>query len=151
MNQSSANKDLHASALRLLTRREHSAYELQQKLIQQGYAEEDIVNEIQFLQEKKWQSDERFTESFVHYRQQQNKGPLRIKQELKQRGIAEHLINKYINDYDEVWFEKAKIVCNKKIKLSELKDIKKRAKAYRYLQYAGYTSDHIQAALKIEE
>ena len=38
------------------------------------------------------QSDERFTESFVHHRVNMGQGPVKIQQELRQRGVDQSLI-----------------------------------------------------------
>src|SRR3990167_11239063 len=113
-NQNYSEKDIRHNALNFLARREHSTKELQMKLERQGFDPELIAIEIQSLQDQSWQSDERFAASFVRLRQQQNKGPLRIKQELIERGLSELLIQSVMNERDEIWLELAKKIREKK-------------------------------------
>ena len=56
--------------LRLLTYREHSQKELRTKLMQKGFAREDIQPIIEQLAENNWQSDTRFAESYARHRMQ---------------------------------------------------------------------------------
>lgn len=82
-NEVSAVRD---RALRLLARREHSREELKRKLAGAGETENvEIV--LQQLADAGWQSDARFAEAFARQRLQQGYGPLRIRDELQQRGV----------------------------------------------------------------
>ena len=52
----------------LLNRREYSAFELTQKMLDKGFPEEAIDHELSMLQEEGLQSDRRFCESMCrHY------------------------------------------------------------------------------------
>ncbi len=139
--------DTYACAIRYLSRREHSAFELRQKLIKIGFSEEEIEATLAKLIELDLQSDARFTESFIRYRQGQGRGPVRIKQELLERGIHEELIRSQLNEHDESWFDIAKRVFEKKFKGKPFQDFKEKAKAMRFLQYSGFTYDHIRRVI----
>lgn len=52
-------------ALRWLSRREHSHHELEGRLQQSGYTQEEIANVLVQLKSKGWQSDQRFAEGLV--------------------------------------------------------------------------------------
>lgn len=136
--------DIYASAIRYLTRREHSAFELRQKLLKIGFLEEETEATLAKLIELGLQSDARFTESFIRYRQGQGRGPVRIKQELLERGIHEELIRSQLDEQDENWFDIAKHAFEKKFKGKSFQDFKEKAKAMRFLQYAGFTYDQIR-------
>jgi len=73
------------SALRLLTRREHGAIELNDKLIQKGFDSAEVKDAIDACQRLGLQSDERFVENYSRSRIRQGYGPLKISQELKDR------------------------------------------------------------------
>ncbi len=75
-------------AIKLLARREHSRAELWRKL--EGATEEPGVLEavLDELAVEAWQSDARFAESFTRHRIESGYGPLRIRSELQQRGVA---------------------------------------------------------------
>ncbi len=74
--------------IRLLARREHSQKELFDKLLLRGFQYEDCKPVIMELAGRGWQSDQRFSESFVRQRILKGYGPYRITQELKQRGVT---------------------------------------------------------------
>jgi regulatory protein len=80
-----------AKALALLSRREHSEYELTTKLNGLGYAEDEIAGVVQWLQSKDWQSNARFAESLSR-RRAVNYGSRYIRAELQQHAVDEHAI-----------------------------------------------------------
>lgn len=75
------------SALRLLTRREYSAMELCDKLKQKGFSPNDVQSALHECQRLGYQSDGRFVENYIRVRIHQGYGPLKIRQELKNKGI----------------------------------------------------------------
>ncbi len=128
-------------ALNMLFRREHSQLELSRKLQQKDFSDKDIVDSISLLIEQKYQSDERFSESFIHMRYGQGKGPILIAAELKDRGIKDF----DLSIYD--WFELAKHVRRKKFGLNIPADYKEKAKQKRFLRSRGFNLDQINKAL----
>ncbi len=128
-------------ALNMLIRREHSQLELSRKLQQKDFSDKDIVDSISLLIEQKYQSDERFSESFIHMRYGQGKGPILIAAELKDRGIKDF----DLSIYD--WFELAKHVRRKKFGLNIPADYKEKAKQKRFLRSRGFNLDQINKAL----
>ena len=73
----------------LLARREHSARELSHKLKSRDYDEVSIQAVIESLIDEGLQSDDRFAEQFTRSRVEKGYGPIRIRQELRERGIAD--------------------------------------------------------------
>lgn len=108
-------KTIENICLRLLARREHSQRELFDKLALRGFSRQEVALVIDDLAEQHWQDDQRYADSYVRQRIASGYGPLRIRYELQQRGIADvdpdakadeqggwpHLLLKvYCNKYD---------------------------------------------------
>ena len=135
-----SHKDIRQTAINLLTRREHSQYELQCKLKSRGFELHDIHQIIDELNQKGWQSDERFTENYIRSRIRNGFGPLKITQELQKRHVSNNLIEQYLNEYDKnQWIalkEKARI---KRFGSEKPKEFKELMKQLRFLNYRGFS------------
>lgn len=126
------------SALNLLARREHSQQELRAKLLVREFAREEIEQVLQILKKENLQSDARFAESYARMRINRGYGPLRISQELQQRGINNDLIAENLAQDKEFWLEKMNEVKHKKFGSKIPKDFVEKAKQLRFLQYRGF-------------
>ena len=124
--------------LQLLAQREHTQYELCQKLKQRGYALDAITPVLAKLAQEGWQSDARFMVLYIQVRAGKGYGPLRIAQELQQRGVAENLISHALADCEIDWLGYLRQVYLKKFKNHSLVDFKEKAKQIRFLQYRGF-------------
>lgn len=131
-------------AVQLLARREHSRYELKQKLTSKGFTGADIEQAIDKCQQQGYQSDDRFVEQFCRYRAGQGDGPLKIRHALQQKGIACDLINQHLGSFD--WYELALTVYKKKFVNTgtEAKDFKTRQKQMRFMQSRGFDMELIR-------
>ena len=79
-------------AITLLARREHSRLELSNKLRTKPYSENiDLVSLCDHLEASDYLSNERFAEMFVYSRILRGKGEMKIRYELRQRGISDTL------------------------------------------------------------
>lgn len=130
-----------------MERREHSAGELFRKLSVRGYNETDIRNVIDELKEQGLQSDDRFTEVFVHSRTEKGYGPVRIMQDLRKRSIGDNLIRQFIDVNDATWRQQADRVREKRFGHNVPTDYKEKAKQSRFLQYRGFTTDQIRSVI----
>ncbi|MCP1316121.1 regulatory protein RecX, partial [Halomonas sp. 707D7] len=74
-------------AIQLLARREYSRAELFDRLVKKSFEADDIQTCLDALEEQGLQSDARFAESFVRTRILRGQGVIRIKQELRLRGV----------------------------------------------------------------
>ncbi len=92
-------------------------------------------------------SDGRFAEFFVRSRVEKGYGPLRIRHELRQRGIAEDLIAESLAVYAAEWSSRAANVRRKQFGAALPEEIKDRVRQSRFLQYRGFTSDQVRALL----
>ena len=135
------------SALDILARREHSKFELQNKLSAKGFATCDIARVIQDLVGQGLQSDARFVESYVNMRRKRGFGPIRIKAELRERGIDSELSEQFLDEHSPIWYEMVAIMRCKKFGEKIPDDLRERAKQMRYLYYKGFTADQIKRVL----
>lgn len=130
-------------AVSLLARREHSESELRSKLQQYDHQESEIEKTLKWLKTNDLQSDQRFTQSYLRHRSQRGCGELRIKQELKQRGVNDTLIAEAFKSAEIDWFALAVAVRCKRFGEQVPADFKERAKQLRFLQYRGFTHEQI--------
>ena len=125
-------------AVRLLSRREHSAFEIRDKLRQRDFDELEIEQTIIELQQGGWLSDERFAEAYIRMRQLKGFGPIRISIELNERGVKESIVDDFLQADDKVWQQILEQQYMKKYKNKPIADYNDRAKRIRFLQYRGF-------------
>ena len=131
----------------LLARREHSVRELRQKLVAREFDPEEAEEAIQHLIAEGLQSDARFAEAYTASRLRTGKGPVRIRNELEQRGVAAELIDASLAGVDVDWFECARAVRVRKFGAASPDDFHERARQSKFLQYRGFTGEQIRSAL----
>lgn len=131
-------------ALAWLSRREHSAAELRQKLKGAAQPAELIEQALLQLQQQGYQSDQRFAESLLNARRRQGQGPLRIEAELKRHRIDPELLAQAMAQYDD-WLELAAQVRTRKFGETVPKDWSERARQARFLAYRGFSPEWIQS------
>ena len=128
----------------MLARREHSEQELCRKLIARGFDVEYVPDVVTELKQKGLQSDHRFTDSYITSRIGKGSGPLRIAQELRQRGVADEIIEETMLGHKQEWRDQLEAVREKKFGKEVPASYKERAKQSRFLQYRGFSSDQIR-------
>ena len=144
------DKEAEIAAVRLLSRREHSTEELKRKLVAKGHPEASVATVLDKLGKKKWVSDERFAATYVHYHARRGQGPVRIRAELRQQGITDSQIQQEIGGGEQDWNGIAAEVRRRKFGETLPRTAVERAKQARFLQYRGFNSDQIRAALKFD-
>lgn len=143
----SCPKQVRKKAMDFLARREYGQQELIDKLSGKGFDHDVAEQAVRVLTSEGLQSDMRFTESFVQSRVSQGKGPVRIRQDLSQRGIHQGLIDLAIQQTGADWCALARDIKNKKFGREKPADFKEKARQMRFLQYRGFEPDHIQSAV----
>jgi len=133
----------------LLARREHGRVELTRKLRQRGAPPELIEPELDRLTQEGLLSESRYLESFVSYRARSGYGPMRIREELGQRGLARADIEQALRECGIDWREQMNEVWQRKFG-EQPNDAKERAKQGRFLAYRGYSMDMISRLLRGE-
>jgi len=96
-------------------------------------------------------SDERFSEMLVRVRRSRGFGPLRIKHDLQEKGVAGDLINQWVDTSSPEWKQDARQVRRKKFGVRPPKTFADKARQMRFLQYRGFTHDQIQRAFGDDE
>lgn len=131
------------TAVRMLARREHSAFELRRKLQQRNFVETDIEQAIEQLGQEGLLSDQRFAEAYIYMRKNKGYGPVRIALELKERGVAEDDFRPYLYADDLDWSAALDAAYEKKYGHRSCDDYQEKARRTRYLQYRGFALDEI--------
>jgi regulatory protein len=142
------SKQIKKKCLRLLTRREHSRKEIQDKLAIKGYDRNQVLGVIDELAQESWQDDVRFAESYARVRSQKGFGPVRIAYELKQQGIAPDTIDKIVRATTDNWTNLLEQVYTKKYPETVAMDSSERANRIRFLQQRGFSSAMIHDLFK---
>ncbi len=137
--------DLRERAVRLLARREHSRFELARKLAQAGFDELDIGSLLDEFEKKNWLSDRRFAESWVADHRAKA-GGVKLAYELRQRGVAEAIIEAVLDKNRDSEFERARDVWARKFG-SPPADAAAKAKQMRFLQARGFSSGVVRQTL----
>jgi regulatory protein len=139
--------DIRRAAMDLLARREHSVRELNNKLIQRfgdgPFIHTLIHSEIERLREERLQSDDRFAEAYLYSRARRLYGPLRIKAELRERGISDTVIAASLKASDIDWHANLRQLLETRFRAGPAADFKEKAKRLRFLQYRGFSADEI--------
>lgn len=133
--------------LHWLTRRDHTQFEILQKLTTKGYDHDSAQKIIDELTQAGLISESRFAENFLNWRRQRGFGPTRILLELKARGVTPETIAEHLDITDNAWLIEAQRIFRKRFKGKAPRDYADRAKQMRFLQYRGYTRDQIKSVL----
>lgn len=141
--------NLRRYAMDLLARREYSVLTLRQKLSLKSDNNLDIDSVLVKLQDLNFLCDERFAQVFFNSRILRRLGPIRIKQELKQKGIDQDIIEDVFANDETDWFELAKASAENKISLLNVREYKDKQKLYRFLAYRGFSQDQISYVIEM--
>ncbi len=138
-------KSLRQFALKTLARREHSYWELQQKLLTKSENKNAIITVLEKLKNEKLLDDARFAESYVRMRSNRGYGPVRIQNELHHRGVAKIIADEIIENMKNEWSTLIISVRKKRFGTTIPKDFSMRTRQMRFLEYRGFTHDQINA------
>lgn len=95
------------AAVRMLGRREYSGAEMRRKLVARGMSEPVVDRVVTQLERDALLSDTRFAEMLVRSRISRGQGPIKIRAELRDRGVAEEVIEDTLTQTAEFWMERA--------------------------------------------
>ncbi len=134
------------SAMNLLARREHGHVELARKLRLRGADAEMIEVELQRLTEDGLLSEERYLESYIRSRANAGRGPMRIREELTQRGLARELVECALAEAVTDWQAQMEDLWQRRFS-GQIVDLKDKAKQSRFLAQRGYAVEDIRRLL----
>jgi len=129
----------------LLARRDFSSGELTAKLREQGFAASAVHSVISDLLEQRFIDDARYATHRVSYQAGRGHGPQRIRRDLAQFDLDAPLIDEALTARD--WAQQAREVRIRKFGAQVPEDWRERARQARFLQYRGFSADHIRSAL----
>ena len=134
------------TAIRLLSQRMHSVYEIKIKLKKKGFSYKTIIKVIDELGEMNLLNDELFAKNYTDELMYRGQGKYKIINSLQKRGISKELIDEKLQEIDvpDAEEKRAEEVLNKKIKSLAYKNIEPRKlkeKLIRYLISRGFSSD----------
>jgi len=145
-------QDLYDYALRILTRRAHSVYEMKTKLLRRADSELLAQVVLARLKESGKLDDSRYAKQFTRQRTEVRKqGKFRIARDLRARGVPDRHINEALSDSADTGNETAIIRQRIERKLRSFRgeiSHKKFASIYRSLLAAGFPTDLIRRELK---
>jgi len=133
------------SAALILGRRAMSEHELGSKLEQKGYDEREIFETLEYLRGYGYVDDAKYALSFALSRAGRGQGEYRIRQELRQRGIDEDVIENVITQLPPPDDAMQKILRGKLGKVND-EDIRRKASAA--LSRRGFSWDEINSAME---
>jgi len=136
------------AAMDLLARREHGRVELSRKLRQRGAPAELIEEALERLAEEGLLSEARYLESFIRMRANAGYGPLRIREELAQRGLSRSDIDQALRESGYDWSEQLRDLWQRRFAGKLPIDARERARQGRFLSYRGYSPDMVGRLLR---
>ncbi len=141
--------DVRLAAMNLLARREHSFAELKQKLSRRFDDAEMIRVQLERLAAENLQSDARFARSFIRQCIARGKGPLRIEQDMRDKGLVQTDIDIALVDESPDWRCIARLTHDKKFGSEPPRDHRERARRARFMRYRGFSFEHFMGLLDV--
>ena len=139
--------EIEQAAMRLLAQHEHTVRQLNTKLRKKDFDADAIEAVLQDLQLRDLLSDERFAEQYLLMRSRKGFGPVRIEQEMHEKGVSDSLIAITMDDADINWYELMLETLQKKYGSGSAPDYKERARRARFLEYRGFAAAMIRKTL----
>ena len=136
------------AAVRLLAVREHSRYELRRKLHGRRYDASLIDGVLDDLERQQLLSDERFAEQYMAQRMRRGFGPLRIRAELEQRGVADPVIAAALERAHPDWEDLLVEAASRKFGEQPGYDLRDLARRGRFLEQRGFPISLIRRHLE---
>ncbi|MGA8707829.1 MAG: regulatory protein RecX [Steroidobacteraceae bacterium] len=133
----------------LLSRRDFCVRELHEHLQAQGYEAPVVQQVVAELRERGFVDDERYAQQYVALHAERGHGPLRIGRELDALGINPALVEATLAAAED-WSRRAREQRIRRFGLELPTDWPGKARQARFLQYRGFSNDHIRAALGAE-
>ena len=133
-------------AIGMLARRDYASGELRARLERKGFGASTVEATIAELVEERALDDARYVGNFVSYSAARGQGPVRIAAELKALNLPGELIDTALAAGPD-WRTLAAQARNRKFGPEPPADWPGKARQARFLQYRGFSSDHIRLAL----
>ena len=145
--RNSERREVEQAALRLLACREHSRAELRRKLRIWTADEGLLEGVLDALEAKHALSEQRFVQTYIESRKRKGFGPVRIRMELREKGVDSNLVSDWLDENDPGWAEVLKQAARRKFGYEPPSDFRERAKQARFLEYRGFSPEWIRQFL----
>jgi regulatory protein len=129
-----------------VARREYSTGEATEALIRKGYDATVVAATVAELQEERLLDDVRYAEALVRMLTGRGQGPQRVRHALTEAGITAEAAAAALDTAPD-WMLLAADVRRRKFGARIPRDWPGRARQMRFLQYRGFSKDHIASAL----
>lgn len=147
MMRKSTAQDALSCALRILALREHTAFELAQKLRQRNFDEDEIADTLAQCQTWNYLNDSRAAEALVRTLLKKGAGLNKIKFELAKRRVPDSITAALVLELEEDDNQLATalaLTTKKFVKAQTSSEIhQQKGKIFRYLQNKGYPTEII--------
>jgi regulatory protein len=141
-------REIEQAALRLLASREHTRAELYRKLRSRAADEGLLERVLDALEAQRALSDQRFVETYIASRRRKGFGPVRIRMELREKGVANSLTSDWLDENDPEWDEVLKQTAQRKFGPTPPADLRELSKRTRFLEYRGFSPERIRLLLQ---
>lgn len=141
------NTTIRDKAIAYLARRDHSRFELQQKLLAANFDSDQIKIVLDALIAEGLQDDARMTANYIRQRQQAGFGPERISYELEVRGISKKIIKEKLDAHSIEWRREMTALLERRYPDNMVVDPTEKA---RFLASRGFPQEDIIRYLNIE-
>ncbi|MFM1886023.1 MAG: regulatory protein RecX [Pseudomonadota bacterium] len=119
---------------------------LRELLAQRGFEAAAVTEALQGLIDEKLLDDERYAAAFVRSHAGRGHGPRRLRQDLAQAGLPAVIIEQALAEGPD-WHQLATELRRRRFGEGAPTEWPERAKQARFLQYRGFSTDHIRSAL----
>ena len=136
-----------AFAMRSLARRESAESELAGRLRRQGFNEEVIDAVLDYCRGYHWIDDERYGAMAVRAGATKGQGPIKIRFDLRRKGLNDAQIETAFEQPELDWFELASELLQRRARASDLGDFKLRMKWLKYLLGRGFNQGQARHAI----
>jgi len=133
------------AAIALLARRDYAHAELEARLLSRGFAASEVTAAIDELAAAGAVDDARYAQHYVAYHSARGQGPIRIGAELRRHGLPVALVEAALAGGPD-WCALAHRVRRAKFGTQQPASWAQKARQARFLQYRGFSSDHIRSA-----
>jgi len=116
-----------------------------------GYAGDIVEATLADLVAQGLLSNSRYVESYIESRVQRGHGPLKIRAELRERGVDDGFIDAGLEAYATRWPELLEQVRVKKFGPTRPADFMERSRQMRFLQQRGFTGEQIEALFRARD
>ena len=142
--------DIRDAAAKYLASRMRTCGEMEEYLAKKGFSDDEIREVIEEFRDFRYLDDEEYCRQYINYACDKGKGPLRIRQELADRGVDRETIGFALEDYydRDAELERALRQAEKTVS-GKTVDEKMRGRLGRRLVSLGYSTDVVYKVIGI--